>query len=133
MQVHVDACDRVTLFPVDGTCPVGSQMHNDGETEANGERPNICHAVRLAYALRPCPLSSPAYPRKLGHEDYLEWAYSSMVSSAATTEMLQPTKEMYSRGTRSSAGTGSPESCYRAKGAEGLKHGNAQLSLGSAR
>lgn len=56
-----------------------------------------------------------------------------MVSSAATTEMLQPTKEMYSRGTRSSAGTGSPESCYRAKGAEGLKHRNAQLSLGSAR
>lgn len=56
-----------------------------------------------------------------------------MVSSAATTEMLQPTKEMYSRGTRSSAGTGSPESCYKAKGVEGLKHGNAQLSLGSAR
>lgn len=46
----------------------GSQMHNDGETEANGERSNSCHAVRLAYVLRPCPLSSPAYPRKLGRE-----------------------------------------------------------------
>lgn len=125
----------------------GLQMHNDGEIEADGERPNNCHAVRMAYVLRPFPLSSPAYPQEAGArrkthngsrwaeqgEDYLEWAYSSMVSSAATTEMLQPTKEMYSRGTRSSAGTGSPESCYRAKGVEGLKHRNAQLSLGSAR
>lgn len=44
-------------------------------------------------------------------------------------EMMQPTKEMYSRGTCSSAGTGSPESCYRAKEEEALKHRNAQLSL----
>lgn len=48
-------------------------------------------------------------------------------------EMLQPTREMYSRGTRSSVGTGSPENCYRAKGTESLKHRNVQLSLGSAR
>lgn len=46
----------------------GLQMHNDGEIEADGERPNNCHAVRMAYALQPFPLSSPAYPKKLGHE-----------------------------------------------------------------
>lgn len=56
-----------------------------------------------------------------------------MVSSDATMEMLQPTREMYSRGSCSSVGTGSPESCYGAKGAESLKHRNVQLSLGSAR
>lgn len=48
-------------------------------------------------------------------------------------EMLQPTREMYSRGSCSSAGTGSPDSCYRAKEAKGRKHRNAQLSLGSTR
>lgn len=66
-------------------------------------------------------------------EDYLEWAFSNMVSSEATMEMLQPTREMYSRGVCSSVGTGSPESCYRAKGAESLKHRSVQLYLGSAR
>lgn len=42
---------------------------------------------------------------------FLEWAFSNMVSSEATMEMLQPTREMYSRGVCSSVGTGSPESC----------------------
>lgn len=37
------------------------------------------------------------------------------MSREATMETLQPTREMYSRGTRSSVGTGSAESCYRSK------------------
>lgn len=49
-------------------------------------------------------------------------------------ETLQPTREIYSRGTCSSSGTGSPENCYRAEGgAERLKPRNVQRSLGSAR
>lgn len=55
------------------------------------------------------------------------------MSSEATIEMMQPTKEMYSRGTCSSEGTGSPESCYRVDGVEGLKREEVQLSLGSTR
>lgn len=43
----------------------------------------------------------------------LAWKCSSRVSSEATMEMLQPTREMYVRGASSSSGIGAGESCMR--------------------
>lgn len=43
--------------------------------------------------------------------DYLAWKCRRIVSSEATIEMLQPTREMYVRGASNSAGTGAGDSC----------------------
>lgn len=43
--------------------------------------------------------------------DYLTWKCHRIVSSEAMIEMLQPTREMYVRGTSHSAGTGAGDSC----------------------
>lgn len=107
----------------------------DGDTGRGGQGANSSHAggwSRLAAsALGRNPSHSGGTRRSEGqvrssrggggggqawHRAYLAWKCSRRLSREATTEMLQPTREMYVSGASSSAGRGAGESCCGREG-----------------